>query len=217
MTGVSRNTNRKFTGCDNCDDGSRPEEQHIVVSCFDEEIVKFPTQPTTTEISGDNGSNLEDFMIVLTREEGDIIKPIMTIKEEPLMMLGSGPNIIKEDFSTDLDGQHSTDERQGVFAGRSNDTILEILLMELLLKKYGPYKILRKINDNAYVVDLPNTMSISKTFNVSDIYEFHSEDVNKGKHSRTSSSKERGNDEDTINELAEEYMEHLERGKITKN
>ncbi|GKB08928.1 transposon ty3-I gag-pol polyprotein [Tanacetum coccineum] len=84
-------------------------------------------------------------------------------------------------------------------------------------KKYGPYKILRKINDNAYVVDLPNTMSISKTFNVSNIYEFHSEDVNKGKHSRTSSSKERGNDEDTINELAEEYMEHLERGKITTN
>ncbi|GJY62202.1 transposon ty3-I gag-pol polyprotein [Tanacetum coccineum] len=83
-------------------------------------------------------------------------------------------------------------------------------------KKYGPYKILRKINDNAYVVDLPNTMSISKTLNVSNIYEFHSEDVNKGKHSRTSSSKERGNDEDTINELAEEYIEHLERDKITK-
>nr|GEU70271.1 putative nucleotidyltransferase, ribonuclease H [Tanacetum cinerariifolium] len=84
-------------------------------------------------------------------------------------------------------------------------------------KKYGPYKILRKINDNAYVVDLPNTMSISKTFNVSDIYEFHSEDVKMGKHSRTSSSKERGNDEDAINELAEEYIEHLERGKITIN
>ncbi|GJR00539.1 transposon ty3-I gag-pol polyprotein [Tanacetum coccineum] len=39
-------------------------------------------------------------------------------------------------------------------------------------------------------------------FNVSDIYEFYSEDVNKGKHSRTSFSKETGNDEDTINELA---------------
>nr|GEW25919.1 transposon Ty3-I Gag-Pol polyprotein [Tanacetum cinerariifolium] len=78
-------------------------------------------------------------------------------------------------------------------------------------KKYGPYKIHRKINDNAYVVDLPNTMSISK--NVSDIYEFHSEDVNEDKHSRTSSSKERGNDEDMTQELAEEYMDHLEHGK----
>nr|GEX67692.1 putative nucleotidyltransferase, ribonuclease H [Tanacetum cinerariifolium] len=56
-----------------------------------------------------------------------------------------------------------------------------------------------------------------ETFNVSDIYEFHSEDVNKGKHLRTSSSIERGNDEEMINELVEEYMEHLERGKISKN
>ncbi|GJU82411.1 transposon ty3-I gag-pol polyprotein [Tanacetum coccineum] len=80
-------------------------------------------------------------------------------------------------------------------------------------KKYNPYKILQKINDNACVVDLPNTMSISKTFNVSDLYEFHSEEVNEDKHSRTSSSKERENDEDMINKLAEEYMDHIDRGK----
>ncbi|GJX83256.1 RNA-directed DNA polymerase [Tanacetum coccineum] len=70
-----------------------------------------------------------------------------------------------------------------------------------------------QIDDNVYVVDLPNTMSISKTFNVSDIYEFHSDDVNDGKHSRMSSSKETGNDEDIINKLAKEYMDHIERGK----
>ncbi|GKD87365.1 transposon ty3-I gag-pol polyprotein, partial [Tanacetum coccineum] len=34
-----------------------------------------------------------------------------------------------------------------------------------------------------------------------------------GKHLRMSSSKERGNDEDMIQELAEEYMDHLEHGK----
>ncbi|GJY75873.1 RNA-directed DNA polymerase [Tanacetum coccineum] len=70
-----------------------------------------------------------------------------------------------------------------------------------------------EIDDNVYVVDLPNTMSISKTFNVSDIYEFHSDDVNDGKHSRMSSSKETGNDEDIINKLAKEYMDHIEHGK----
>ncbi|GJZ40992.1 hypothetical protein Tco_0587878, partial [Tanacetum coccineum] len=34
--------------------------------------------------------------------------------------------------------------------------------------------------------------------------------VNEGKHSRTNSSKERGNDDDMINELVEEYMGHIE-------
>ncbi|GKE90852.1 hypothetical protein Tco_1571947, partial [Tanacetum coccineum] len=96
-------------------------------------------------------------------EEVDIIRPIMAVEEETLMMLGSSPNIIKEDFSNDLNRQYSTDE------------------------------------------NLPNTMSISKTFSVLDIYEFHSEDVNKGKHLRMSSSNERGNDEDMIQKLAKEY------------
>ncbi|GJT03457.1 RNA-directed DNA polymerase [Tanacetum coccineum] len=95
---------------EDCDDGLRPEEQHLVVLCFDKEIVKFPTQPATTEISEEDGSNLEDFFIVLTREDVDIIRPIMAVEEEPLMMLGSCPNIIKEYFSNDLDGQHSTDK-----------------------------------------------------------------------------------------------------------
>ncbi|GJS97980.1 hypothetical protein Tco_0819150 [Tanacetum coccineum] len=93
-----------------CVDGSRPEEQHLVVPCSDEEIVKFSTQHVTTEISGEDGSYLDEFLNVLTVEEVDITGPIMAVEDEPLMMLGSGPNIIKKDFSNDLDGRHSADE-----------------------------------------------------------------------------------------------------------
>ncbi|WZZ15735.1 hypothetical protein YC2023_108824 [Brassica napus] len=39
----------------------------------------------------------------------------------------------------------------------------------------GPFRILKKINDNAYILDLPAEFKISHTFNVSDLSPFHAD------------------------------------------
>ncbi|KAK8918704.1 hypothetical protein KSP39_PZI020994 [Platanthera zijinensis] len=47
---------------------------------------------------------------------------------------------------------------------------------KLCKRKVGPCRVLRKINDNAYVVELPPGLHISNTFNVADLSPFYSSD-----------------------------------------
>ena len=45
---------------------------------------------------------------------------------------------------------------------------------KLKQRKIGLFRNLQKINDNVYIIDLPKYYAISNTFNVQDLYEYHS-------------------------------------------
>ena len=47
---------------------------------------------------------------------------------------------------------------------------------KLKCKKSGPFRILKKISDNAYRLELSKRFDISPTFTVVDLYEFHEGD-----------------------------------------
>lgn len=61
-------------------------------------------------------------------------------------------------------------------------------------RKHGPFKILKN-NDDAYIVDLPSKMSMSKRFNVADLHKFYpTEQLYPNYNSRTSSFDEEETD-----------------------
>jgi hypothetical protein len=47
---------------------------------------------------------------------------------------------------------------------------------KLMPRAAGPFKVLTKINDNAYVLDLPAELGVSTSFNVADLKPYVGED-----------------------------------------
>ena len=62
-------------------------------------------------------------------------------------------------------------------------------------KKYDSFKIAKKINDNTYIMDLPSYITMSKTFNVANLYSYHpTEQLYPDDNSRENSFEEGGTD-----------------------
>jgi hypothetical protein len=59
----------------------------------------------------------------------------------------------------------------------------------------GPFKVLTKINDNAYILDLPAELGVSTSFNVAELKPYLGEGEELS--SKTTSVQEREDDEDT--------------------
>jgi hypothetical protein len=66
---------------------------------------------------------------------------------------------------------------------------------KLIPRAAGPFKVLTKINDNAYVLDLPAKLGVSTSFNVAYLKPYLGKDEELP--SRTTSVQEWGDDEDT--------------------
>src|SRR5687767_9966008 len=66
---------------------------------------------------------------------------------------------------------------------------------KLMPRASGPFKVLTKINDNAYILDLPAEFGVSTSFNVADLKPYVGEDEELP--SRTTSVQEAEDDEDT--------------------
>jgi hypothetical protein len=76
---------------------------------------------------------------------------------------------------------------------------LELRKSKLMSRAAGPFKILAKINDNAYKLELPPEFRVSPTFNISDLRPYFGEEDEMP--SRTTSMQEEEDDE-YINTLA---------------
>ncbi|KAJ9554084.1 hypothetical protein OSB04_018129 [Centaurea solstitialis] len=78
-------------------------------------------------------------------------------------------------------------------------------------KEYGPFKITMKINDNAYVVALPDSLHISNTFNVADLYDYYEDNFPLDENSGSSSSEVEETDTDRLARQIEEKQDRTVR------
>jgi hypothetical protein len=86
-----------------------------------------------------------------------------------------------------------------VWAHLRKEQFPELRKSKLMSRAAGPFKILAKINDNAYKLELPPKFGVSLSFNISDLRPYLGEEDELP--SRTTSMQE-GEDDEDINTLA---------------
>ena len=85
---------------------------------------------------------------------------------------------------------------------------------KLMPRADGPFKVLEKINDNTYKLELPGDFGVSPTFNIADLKPYLGEEDELP--SRTTSIQEGEDDEDITNKVTPTSPTDTYRGPITR-
>jgi hypothetical protein len=91
----------------------------------------------------------------------------------------------------------------------------ELRKSKLLPRADGPFKVLERVNDNAYKLELPADFGVSPTFNIADLKPYLGEEDEL--ESRTTQMQEGEDDEDiTTNDTSTPAQDHVIAGPITR-
>ena len=118
------------------------------------DLVKLPKVPSFSVTAGDLAKQVQKVQAYVKNklEKANAKYKMEVNKHRRLKSLDVGDEVMVFISKTRMQGDHNN----------------------LQKKKYGPYQIVKNVNNNAYVVNLPTWMRISKTFNVVDLTLFQS-------------------------------------------
>lgn len=144
-------------------------------------------------------------------------------KSESFLVMTTNEQDLKADVKAKLDATNKAaadmHRRQKVFKV-GNDAMVFLrkerfpvgTYNKLQPRKYGPFKITKKINDNVYIVALPDSLHISNTLNVAGIYNYHEDYHFSNENSRSSSFEVEETYVETIATEFEEQIDHVRNG-----